>query len=145
MKIPQDIGWWYWLLTIPLLIVGLTGRSIGLVLAMGFTIIQAIHFAWRERSIVAFSVQVRIAYLGLLLLGFWEPFSWIHAVQFVGTTVRVATSYCLLARTVSLLPWNRFEALSVDLWHRTYFSRRGPSCSSRKEEAWRNAMPSISP
>lgn len=144
MKIPRDIGWRYWVLTIPLLIVGLTGWPTGFVLAMGLTIIQAIHFAWREHSTAAFSVQVRIAYLGLLVLGLWGPLSWVHKVQLVGTTVRVATAYCLLARTVSLLPWNRFEPLSMDLLRQTYFSRRGPSCSSRKEEGCGIPMPSMS-
>ena len=144
MKIPRDIGWRYWLMTIPLIIVGLTGWSIGFVLAMILTTIQAIHFALRERSITAFPVQVRIAYLALLVLGLWGPLSWIHWIQLVGTSMRVAIGYCLLARTVSLLPWNRFESLSMDLLHRTYFSRRGPSCSSRKEEGWGIPMPSIS-
>lgn len=140
MNIPH-IGWRYWLMTIPLLIIGLTGSAIGFVVAIGLTIFQAMHFAWRERSTTAFSVQVRIAYLALLLLGLWGPLNWIHAVQLIGTTIRVVSGYCLLARTVSLLPWNRFEPLSMDLLRHTYFSPRGPSCSSRKEEGSRIPMP----
>ncbi|MGH7230523.1 MAG: hypothetical protein ACREJU_04095 [Nitrospiraceae bacterium] len=84
----------------------------------------------------AFPVQVRVAYLILLILGQWTPLHWVLWVQLVGTSARVLTGYCLLARTLSLLPWNRFEPLSTALLRRTYFSLRGPSCSSRKEEGW---------
>jgi hypothetical protein len=145
-------------MTIPWLIVGLTGWRIGFVLAIMLTTIQVGHFAlrdsersarawggWVRSAITAFPVQVRIGYLGLLVLGLWEPLGWIHWVQAVGTSVRVALGYCLLARTVSLLPWNRCEAFSMNLLRRTYFTRRGPSCSSRKEEGWGILMPSISP
>jgi hypothetical protein len=111
---------------------------------MILTIIQAAHFSWRDHSMTAFPVQVRIAYLGLLVLGLWGSLGWIHWVQWVGTSVRVAIGYCLLARTMSLLPWNRFESMSMDLLRRTYFSRGGPSCSSRSEEALAVPMSSIS-
>ncbi|MGH7230522.1 MAG: hypothetical protein ACREJU_04090 [Nitrospiraceae bacterium] len=50
MRIRRDIGWWYWLMTIPLLMVGLSGWSWGFAAAMVFCAIQVIHFAWRESS-----------------------------------------------------------------------------------------------
>jgi hypothetical protein len=37
-----------------------------------------------------------------------------------GTTVRVAFDYCLLARTLSLMPWNRRQPLTLALVWRTY-------------------------
>jgi hypothetical protein len=157
MKIDHDIGWWYWLITAPLLLVGLTGWSIGFVFAMILTIIQAFHFVWRDSgksaswrawggwvksAPAAFPVQVRIGYLGLLILGLSDPLSWIHWLQLLGTSVRVSVGYCVLARTVSLLPWNRSEPWSIDLLRWTYLSLRGPSCSTRKEEGW--GIPTLS-
>lgn len=136
MKIHRDIGWWYWLMTLPMLTAGLSGWSWGFAAAMVLCVIQVIHFAWRDSSFTAFPVQVRAAYLILLILGQWTPLHWILWVQLVGTSVRVLVGYCLLARTLSLLPWNRFEPWSMALLGRTYFSLRGPSCSSRSEEGW---------
>jgi hypothetical protein len=142
MRIRRDTGWWYWLMTIPLLMHGLSGRSSGFYSAMALCAIQAAHFWWQERNLTAFPVQVRIAYLGLLILGLQEPLSWVHWLQLIGTSTRVSVGYCLLARTVSLLPWNRFEPWSIDLLRRTYLSLHGPSCSSRKEEGW--GIPTLS-
>jgi hypothetical protein len=126
---------------------GLSGRSWGFAVAMVFCVIQAIHFVWRDSSATAFSVQVRVAYLILLLLGQWPPLHWVLWVQLVGTLVRVSVGYCLLARSLSLLPWNRFEPFSMALLRRTYVSLHGPTCSSRKEEGWISngyAAPAIS-
>lgn len=134
MSIRRDIGRWYWLMTILLLMAGLSGWSWGFAAAMVFCVIRAIHFAWRDSSLTAFSVQVRVAYLILLILGQWTPLHWILWVQLVGTSVRVLVGYCLLARTLSLLPWNRFEPWSMALLRRTYLSLNGPSCRSRREE-----------
>ena len=134
MRIREDIGRWYWLMMIPLLISGLSGWSWGFAAAMGFCVIQAIHFAWRDSSFTAFSVQVRVAYLILLVIGQWTPLRWILWVQLIGTSARVLVGYCLLARSLSLLPWNRFEPFSTALLRRTYLSLSGPTCSSRREE-----------
>lgn len=136
MRIRGDIGRWYWLMTIPLLVTGLSGWSWGFAVTMVFCVIQAVHFAWRDSSLTAFSVQVRVAYVILLVLGQWPPLHWILWVQLIGTSVRVLVGYCLLARSLSLLPWNRFEPFSMALLRRTYVSLDGPTCSSRKEEGW---------
>lgn len=70
-------------------------------------------------------MQVRIAYLGLLILGVWTPLQCIHWLQLIGTSARVLVGYCFLARTLSLLPWNRFQPLSWALFNRTFFSASG--------------------
>lgn len=43
-------------------------------------------------------------------------------MQFVGTSARMLVGYCLLARTLSLMPWNRHEPISPELLRRTLFS-----------------------
>lgn len=121
MKKRQDIGWWYWLVTVWLLALEEAGWRSGLYLAMALCVVQAVHFARRESNMAALTVQVRIAYLGLLLAGLWEPLHAIHWVQLVGTSARVLADYCFLARLLSLLPWNRLEPLSWGLLHRTFF------------------------
>lgn len=134
----RDIGWRYWVATLGLLAVGLFGWPAGLYAAILFCAFQVGHFAWREKSLTAFPVQVRVAYLGLLLLGLCEPLSWIHWLQLIWTTARVTVGYCLLARTLSLLPWNRSETLSRDLLRRTYltFGPEGLTCTTYRRPAW---------
>jgi hypothetical protein len=125
-----DLGWWYWLVTVGLLAAGLAGWPVGIYLAMALCAVQIGHVIWLTRDFAALPVQVRIAYLTMLALGLWEPLDWIHWMQLAGTTARVMMGYCLLARTLSLAPWNRWEPLSFDLIRRTYGSLQAlPPCS----------------
>jgi len=124
----HDLGWWYWFLTIGLLGAGLLGWTAGIVLAMALCAVQIAHVLWLTRDLTAFPVQVRIAYVAMLIGGLWEPLQWIHWMQLAGTSARVLGGYCLLARTLSLAPWNRWQPLSLALIKRTYLS-------------WQAAMP----
>ena len=118
----RDLGWWYWLVTVVLLGAGLIVWPVGLTLAMALCAIQIVHVSRLTHDVTAFPVQVRIAYLALLAAGSWEPLHWIHWVQLAGTTARVAVGYCLLARALSLAPWNRTQTLTIDLLKRTFLS-----------------------
>ncbi|BAV34197.1 hypothetical protein SCL_1906 [Sulfuricaulis limicola] len=115
----RHASWWYWLATVPLLIAGLSGRNEAFYWAMGLTVVQWIHFALRDRNAVSFPVQVRMGYLGLLLLGQWEPLYFIYYIQLIGTSAMVLFGYCPLARFMSLMPWNRSEPFSRSLVMRT--------------------------
>lgn len=135
MVADRGLGWWYWLGMVVLLGAGVSGWDSGIPSAIALGAIQILHFAWLERTAMALSVQVRAVYLVLLLLGQWEPMSWIHWVQLIGTSARMSTGYCLLARLTSLLPWNRTRPLSRELVCETLFSLRpavrscGDSCA----------------
>lgn len=122
MKTIYDLGWRYWLATAVLLAGWLSGWTPGIWLAITLCMVQIAHFTKRTGRLTSFLVQVRTAYLVLLIAGLWPPLIWIHVVQLVGTTVRVVFRYCFLARTLSLAPWNRSEPWSLDLLRRTYFS-----------------------
>ncbi len=117
----RELSWWYWLATVGFLGAGLSGNQWGLITAIGLCCWQVVHYTWRTASLVSFPVQLRVAYLGLLLLGLWGPLSWIHIVQFVGTSAVVLFNYCFLARNLALLPWNRNQPLSWALVRRTIF------------------------
>jgi len=122
MKFDSGVGWWHWLATVPLLIAGVSGRAWGIMLAMALCMVQIAHFAWRGGGLTVFPVQVRAAYLMLLGIGLWAPMQWLHWVQLVGTSARVVVGYCLLARILSLMPWNRFEPWSRDLIRHTFLT-----------------------
>ncbi len=118
----KEISWWYWLATAILLSIGLWGVTSAFTLAILLCTLQSVHFAARERSLSAFPVQVRVAYLGLLLIALWPPLYFVYWIQFIGTWAMVLYGYCLLARIMSLMPWNRSEAFTWSLVQRTFLS-----------------------
>ena len=81
----KDIGWWYWLVTAPLLTIGVLGYEPGFVLAIGLTLFQLIHYVAREKSIKAFPVQVRFWYLLLLIVAFPGIMQWLYWAPCIGT------------------------------------------------------------
>jgi hypothetical protein len=118
----RSIGWWYWLLSAGFLTAQVAGWPMGLPLAIGLTAFQFMHFALRTRSVRSFAAQVRLAYLLLLLIAAPERFRLMCWIPTMGTWVQVLFGYCGLARTVSLMPWNREVPLSMALFKRTFLS-----------------------
>ncbi len=118
----NDKGWWYWLVTVCFLSAGVFGYSDAFLLAIGITLIQLVHYLLIEKSVVSFPVQVRIGYLLLLLVAWIEPLRWLFWVPMIGTWAQVLVGYCAMARIVSLMPWNREEAFSLQLFMKTFFS-----------------------
>lgn len=118
----RALSWWYWLVTAGLLSAGLAGYPEAFTLVVGFTAFQAVHFAVREKSVKAFPVQVRAGYLVLMLAVYPEPLRPLYWAPAIGTWVQLIFGYCMMARMVSLLPWNRKERLSADLLRRTFFT-----------------------
>ena len=117
------IGWWYWMATACVLSAGVAGHPQAFVLAIGLTVFQLLHFALREGRITAFPVQVRFCYLLFLLMALPETMQWLYWVSTVGTWAQVLFGYCTLARSLSLLPWNRRQQLSSGLIRETFLAR----------------------
>ena len=119
----RDWTWWLWLVTAILLALGLAGFPIGYISAIVLTAIQVVIFLIREQDVLAFSVQLRLAYLALLLLCLPPAMNWLYWLPTIGTFALNIFGYCLMARFLSLLPWNQKESLSLNLIFRTFFSR----------------------
>lgn len=119
----KELSWWYWLVTVFLLMAGLAGYPDFYFLAIGLTLFQVIHFAFREHKISAFPVQVRFWYMVLLIVSLPAPMHWLYWIPTVGTWAQLIFGYCTMARCVSLFPWNRNEPFSMELLIRTFFSR----------------------
>ena len=119
----KEISWWYWLVTAGLLTYGVSGNSIGFMLAIGLTIFQLVHFIIREKGITAFPIQVRFWYLILLIVALPESLQLIYWIPAIGTWAQIIFGYCTMARCVSLFPWNRSDPLSISLLRKTFFSR----------------------
>lgn len=113
----------YWQATALLLAAHLAGWSVGLPAVLALLVVMVGHFLAWHRSCRALEVQVRLLYLGLLALGAALPHgAWLHALQLAGLAVRLATDYCLAARLLVLMPWNRVEPFSGALLRRALLS-----------------------
>lgn len=103
----------YWQLTALLLAAHFAQWSWGLPLAIVLNGVQVAHFAFaRCGRWQALELQVRLAYFGLLGLGSLPGLWPLHVIQFVGVNAMLVVDYCLLARLLTLLPWNRPQPLS---------------------------------
>ncbi len=119
----HDWTWWTWSVTAVLLSIGLTGYTGAFQVALGITGMQTVVMLIREKSLMAFPVQLRIAYGCLLVICLIPAMQWLFWLPAVGTFALIAFGYCLLARALSLFPWNRTETLSGELLLRTFLSR----------------------
>jgi hypothetical protein len=119
---PKDWTWWAWTVTTVLLVVGLCGYSVAFIGAMVLTAVQGVILLVRDGSFAAFSVQLRVAYLILLIAAYPPTMRWLYWLPIVGTFALVVFGYCLLARVLSLMPWNSGEAYTLQRFRRTFFS-----------------------
>jgi len=119
----KQVNWWYWFATACVLSAGVAGYETGFILAVAISTIQLVHFLVRERQLMAFTVQVRFVVLVYMLLAFLDPTHILFWIAVAGTWARSIFGYCLMARTVSLFPWNLRTPFSANLVRRTYISR----------------------
>lgn len=125
----------WWGVTACLLGVALAGSGAALAGAMIATALQALHFRLDGHPARSLPVQVRLAYLGLLLLGAWPPLAALHLLQFAATLLVLTYDYCPLARLLSLAPWNRQAPLSWRLLAWTLFSAPEPGNLLQRQAA----------
>jgi hypothetical protein len=119
----KQLNWWYWFGTACLLTVGVSGNKTGFELAIGLSAIQLVHFTLHEQSFTAFTVQVRFWFFILMLAAWPEPVQIVYWLPLAGTWARSIFGYCLMARLLSLLPWNRSAAFSLALVKKAFFTR----------------------
>ncbi len=122
MELSINLTRWYWAVTTILLMGVVADNAQCLQAVIALNAVQVIHFMYRERSLTAFPVQVRLSYFGLLFLAQAPFMFWVFWWQLVGTSAMVIFEYCFLARCLSLLPWNRKETYSLDMIKHTFKS-----------------------
>ena len=123
----RDAGWWHWAATVPLLAEHLGRGPGGAGYAFGAAVllcaVMALYAHDQAGEVRAPAVQVRLAFLALLLLGLAPAAAWLHWLMLAGLVSNVTVGYCPLARLMSLMPWNRDEPLTAALVGRTFLSR----------------------
>lgn len=123
MILYRETSWWYWVASELLIILGLAGARAAFVLAAALAAVQIVHFRLRDGSFAAFPVQVRIGFAAVLAIALLPGMRWLFWLPAIGVFANVAFGYCLMARCLSLLPWNRRERFSAALLWRTFTAR----------------------
>jgi hypothetical protein len=118
----RSISWWYWFTSVGFLTAGVCGWPLGFLFAIGLTALQLTHFTIRDRRLISFPIQVRLGYLLMLLIALQENLRLLYWIPVTGTWGQVLFGYCAMARTVSLMPWNRKQRLSMALLRQTFLS-----------------------
>ena len=129
---PRQLTWWIWLVTLAMMGVGLAGYAVGFIAAMALTFAHTLLFWRKTRDVRAISVQIRLAYALLLALCLVPQLRWFNWLSAVGAGAMLVFGYCAMGRTLSLLPWNRTELLSLNLLRRTFLTAPVVSWASRE-------------
>ena len=111
MKFTMDmtsIEWWFWTVTLVLIVAAVVGWTPGYAGVMIVSAVQAVYIAMRTGSAVSFPSQVRIAYFAYTLLGLWDAGRvYCYALLIVGTAMVVFFDRCGIALVLKQLPWNK--------------------------------------
>ena len=104
----REVEWWFWAVTLALILIALVGWIPGYYLVMAISFAQIIYFTSKEGSWKAFPTQVRIVYFAFTLLGLWAAIRFpIFILLFVGTVMVTFTGSCFIALVLKALPWNK--------------------------------------
>ena len=123
LNLRRKLNWWCWVAKTVLLFIGLAGWFDAFYLATALSALQMTQLRLRDGGFRALAVQVRVVYTGMLLLALWGPMHWLFWAPAIGTLAQVLFGYCTLARSLSLLPWNRSEPLSWLQVRQTFSAR----------------------
>lgn len=111
MKLKLDfsnIFWWFWAITLVMIIAGLVGWTPGYLIVIALSALQVVIFLFRERSLLAYPVQIRIVYFALTLTGLWPAGRFIfYLVLLLGTVMVVFFNRCSISLMLKYMPWNR--------------------------------------
>lgn len=96
--------------------------------AIGFTALHALGFlALLRFRPLAFPAQLRIVYIGWLVLGTYVPaLESMMYITTVGLGANLIWGYCPLARMMYLLPWNRAQPLSARVFVQAFLQPPRP-------------------
>src|SRR3989338_2950432 len=116
------VAWWYLFATQLSVLCAIFIDVSGVYAALVLCVAQIVHFGIEDKSFLSFSCQIRLALAALFLTALYEPLGGVLWIPAIGLTARLTVNYCLLARLMSLLPWNRKQPLTWALVKKTLFS-----------------------
>jgi hypothetical protein len=111
----RDVWWWYWAVTFFFILAALAGWPAGYGAVILVSAIQLVHSFVRNRSLVAFPVQIRLVYFAITLFGAWAALRfYVFVLLLIGTFMVVALGRCTIALILRAMPWNRGREVRPD-------------------------------
>lgn len=112
---PSDVRWWFWFITLGFMIAAIAGWDPGYAIVMGISAVQVIFFLVQEKSLVAYPVQIRIAYFAFTLFGLWPGVRlYIYLLLLLGTVMVTFFGRCAIALMLKPMPWNRNREVKLN-------------------------------
>ncbi len=104
----SSFEWWFWTITLALIIAALSGWSPGYAAVIVISLAQTIFIGVRTGSATSFPSQVRIVYFACTLPGLWQAGRfYCYALLAAGTVMVVLFDRCGIALALKLMPWNK--------------------------------------
>ena len=119
----KPLSWSLWFVTWTGLMAG-QFNNLYFQYVVAFSIVHSLLvIALLDFRITAFPAQVRLAYLLWVVIGTFVPgMGFLMLITTIGVAANLSFGYCLLARLLTLLPWNRDEPFSLALLRRVFLS-----------------------
>ena len=103
-----DIRWWFWAVSLILIISALAGWRLGYYVVMGLSAVKVIFFLIEEKSLVAFPSQIRVVYFTFTLFGLLpEVRLYMYIILLFGTIMITFFGRCSIALILKHMSWNR--------------------------------------
>ena len=102
---------------------GLAGWEAGFLLALASAAILFFTSFLKHGYLMAFQVQVHMTYFAILLAASPEPVNGLYWLPTLGTWAYLLFDYCLLARLLSLLPYNSSKPFTLRHVRDTFIAR----------------------
>jgi len=119
----KKLVWGLWFLTWLGLLAGLFDHRMYEAVVAFCAVHAALALALNRFRLSAYPVQVRIVYALWVAIGTYAPHGTVLLyIATLGLMGNLFFDYCLLARMLYLLPWNRTEKLSLVMVERTFLS-----------------------
>lgn len=80
---------------------------------------KPVGVALTRAGFVFVSPRPALGYVLIAVVAFWEPLRAVYLIPLCGTWANVLFGYCPLARSLTLMSWNRSELLTADQVWRT--------------------------
>lgn len=104
----KSFEWWYWLVTLIAIIIGLSGWIEGFYSTILISIIQIVHFTVLD-GLAALTTQVRIVYGIFTIAALFDPTQIIYWILLFGTIMVILFDKCMIATVLGSMPWNKNE------------------------------------
>ena len=109
---PSNLGWWFWLATIFVILLALTGWTAAFYLAISLSLVHALFFLEESKNVRDFETQLRLIFFVLTLFGIVPGVRAVVFLILLAETVLITffgQSY--LARGLKRMPWNQEHAI----------------------------------